>query len=255
MGVHVPLVTLSVDLELEIEQQRPGAERQLEQTTAELIGVFDRHRAAATWAVADPAISAAMHQIRRSQLPHEVAIQGDRSWVGHGAGRTRFARELTRRVLSARAAGIPVSTLALKNADLGEHLDLLVKSGISVVRGGQVAADANGRQSRMLRFGVWEAPVSARLPEVARWSWSAGLWSAKRLVRQAMKKNLATHLSIDASRLMGPDTARLVTIEKFLKFAARLRDQGRLQIAPLRALAGDGSSSVGRPMQSILRAA
>ena len=70
----------------------------LETVTAELAERLARYNLPASWAVADPAVSAATERLLHAGAAHEIAILGDRSWVGREAGRARFARELARRV-------------------------------------------------------------------------------------------------------------------------------------------------------------
>ena len=236
-GARGALLTVSIDLELDIEQQAQGRDGELETVTTQLRELLRRADIGATWAVADPALSAATQQILAAGMDHEIAVLGDRSWVGHGAGRARFARELTRRVLSARAAGLPVTTLALRHAELDEHLDLLVKTGISVVRGCTPASGATRpTRSSWLRHGVWEAAATMSFPTPRRWFRFVDRWTANRALRSAVRERGSIHLVVDAARLVDSDGAGLRTIEMVLQCASRLRDRGDLHIAPLRDL-------------------
>ena len=137
-------LVISIDLELAPRQRmRLDDQRRLASTTDSLIEALRDCRLAATWAVADPAVSAATEVIRaaaennnaENDNAHDIAVLGDHTWIGPQAGRTRFARELSRRVLRAQVAGIGVSTLGVRDAVLSDHLDLLVQHGIPAVRG------------------------------------------------------------------------------------------------------------------------
>src|SRR5690242_18589445 len=63
---------LTVDLELEVGKVAPVDNERLEAATAGLISLCERHALPATWAVADPARSAATESIRQSWLSHEL---------------------------------------------------------------------------------------------------------------------------------------------------------------------------------------
>ena len=76
-----------------------------------MIALAESQRLPMTWAVSDPAHSAATSLILQSAIDHELAILGDANWIGPTAGRTRFARELVRRVSQARATGLEVTSL------------------------------------------------------------------------------------------------------------------------------------------------
>jgi hypothetical protein len=102
---------LSIDLELDFPQRGRADLNRLDAATSALLALCERCQLAATWAVADPAYSAATDLIRAASPRNEVAVLGDQSWVGPGAGRQRFSRELARRFDSARAAGIDATTL------------------------------------------------------------------------------------------------------------------------------------------------
>ncbi|HEY3395775.1 MAG TPA: hypothetical protein VGK58_23940, partial [Lacipirellulaceae bacterium] len=100
-----------------------------------ILRLADETRLPVTWAVSDPAYSAATPLILRSAGAHELAILGDANWVGPTAGRTRFARELARRVSQARAAGINLKTLVPRVDSVQPHIDLVIKQRISAVAG------------------------------------------------------------------------------------------------------------------------
>ena len=157
-----PMTTLAK----ESSPQKLKDHRGVADITKELIAVLDSHRLPATWAVGDPAHSATTALVTLSAVPHEMALLGDHHWVGPTAGRTRFARELARRVSQARAQGLEVVTIVPRVAPIAEHIDLIVKQDIRAVV--EVANDATERtrpaQTRALHYGVWEFSASQRLP-------------------------------------------------------------------------------------------
>jgi hypothetical protein len=250
-------VALSIDLELGIDLRDPLAEQRLDEVRAQLVGLTARHAVPATWAVADPLLSAASEQILAAGVGHELAVLGDRTWIGYGAGRTRLARELARRFDAPRKVGMAVATLALRNVDQVLDLDLLLDHQVSAVRG--PAADSAAlvrRQSPYpIRFGIWQAPTPWRIPPHAGWLISAG-WRIRREIERAIRRGKELHLTIDAPRLIEAGDEGLATIERTLQYIAVQRASGRLQVATLGQLAAESlkqRSAV--PCRSILRPA
>src|SRR5262245_27856959 len=102
---------LSIDLELDLEHHDKTIERRLDNVRSQLIAAARTSAVAATWAVADPMLSAASESIQAAGCGHEIAVLGDQAWLGPGCGRSRLARELARRFSAPRKAGISLSTL------------------------------------------------------------------------------------------------------------------------------------------------
>src|SRR6478672_2251214 len=111
---------LTIQLDSATAAQNPNLSRhqELASLTKRLVALAETYRLPITWAACDPAHSAATSLIMRSALEHEFAILGDANWVGPSAGRTRFARELVRRLTQARAAGLGVSSLVPRVASV-----------------------------------------------------------------------------------------------------------------------------------------
>ena len=174
----------------------------------------DLHRLPITWAVSDPAYSAATSRILRSDVDHELAILGDANWLGPTAGRTRFARELARRVSQARGAGIHVKTLVPRVASVERHIDLVVKQQITAISGVDTIPVPSRQTSlpRAIHYGVWELPTSGCMPvEAGRFTpvaWSH--WRTWRRIRRAIVAAATYHLMIDATALAeaGPSAVR-----------------------------------------------
>jgi hypothetical protein len=251
------VLILSVDLELEIDHSDRLLDEQLDAVRSRLVGLTQQHRIAATWAVADPLLSAATDQVLHAGVGHELAVLGDRSWIGPGYGRGRIARELDRRLGRARKAGIPVSTLALRNVEPATVLELLHEHGVTAVRGPAIDTPAAAQQhaAAQVRFGVWQAPEAWRLPVRGRW-WLPASWAISRQIRRASDRGLILHLAIDAPHLVEAGPEALGVLESVLRFAAARRDAGQLRIATQRELADEAlRQRESAPARSILRPA
>lgn len=247
-------LVVSIDLELLTRAGSLKHERQLDLVTDRLLALLQQHRLTATIAVADPVHSAATDAILSSDPSHEIAVLGDASWVGRGAGRERFGRELDRRFHSARAAGLTVSSLLLRQVDLSENFDLLTKHTITSIR---TIANGSGvlHQPQRLRLGMWQMPVALTLPHKPNWfrSTVAAAW---KLLKRTVQAKEVLHLAIDAGQLAESDTPKWCEIERIFALIAQLRDAGRLEVTTLQALA----LSLTRPgdapaMHSVQRAA
>jgi len=248
---------ISIDLEWDIQQRAHADGRRLEDITARLLEQLSHYRQPATWAVADPTHSAATDAILASDLPHELAVLGDSTWVGPGTSRARFAREISRRFEGARSAGLTVSSLLLKSVRLDDHLDLLVKHGISLLRqSSEAKTSAKLTTTQSLRFGLWKAEESARLPGTSRWLGGGGGYTARRLIKRASLTGKTVHLVIDAPRLIDRGTAGLQLLQGVLRYAEKQRQRGMLQILSARQLVEALSpKQESQPSRSILRAA
>lgn len=145
---------------------------------------------------------------------HELAILADSNWYSVSNHRGQFAQGLSRHVQQARATGYGPTTLALPAGRLPEHLDLLVKHGISAVR---TVRSGSVRSRWSWGRGKRETPARDVQPQSLRW----GLWEFGRplaLVEQGVRR---------------------ITRE----IAAAAADAGLVQISvDLAPLAGQGSS-------------
>lgn len=246
---------LSVDLELDRQSQEPTFVRRLDAIGRELVELTSTHRLPATWAVADPTLSAATESILAAGVGHEIAVLGDQAWLGTGCGRLRLARELTRRFDSARRAGISVSTLALRNLEQVPDLDLLLEHGVTAVRG--PASDSIGRSRKVaepVRFGIWQAPAAQKLPPRTAW-WTPPAWLVRREIKRAIRQGSLVHFEIDAPRLVAQETG-LDLIARVLRYAAAKRDAGQLAIRTIGELAAEVlAQRTAAPSRSILRPA
>lgn len=250
-------LVISVDLESDLRQQISSDGLGLDAVTDDLLQILARHRLPATWAVADPVHSAATESVLNSNTEHEMGVLGDSSWVGPGSSRSRFARELARRIEGARERGLSVSSLLLRDVLLSDHLDLLVKHRVSIVRQG---TGTSGKQTCLaspqpLRFGLWQLPESLRLPRTTRWPFGVGQ-SVRRVIGRAISSGQTVHLVIDAPRLVDSGNSGLHVLEHVLRYAQQQQQRGNLQIVPLGQL-GEGMKPKRRSQssRSVLRPA
>jgi hypothetical protein len=240
-----------------LTDDRQGEEHpRLPSVTHALIALMDTFRFPTTWAVSDPAFSAATPRVLRSKVPHELAISGDPSWVGPTAGRTRFARELTRRVAQARQAGLAVTTFVPRVASVERHIDLIVKQQITAVAGPNDSKNhCQAHAPRLMHYGIWEFPVHAQFPSQTAWFTSGG-WTIWRCVCRAVRDSATFHLVIDAPTLAKHGKRAEKAISRLMARVASLRDRGQLVAATLRSAATQLAAVPSRsPQRSILRPA
>jgi hypothetical protein len=221
-----------------------------------LIALADTQRLPVTWAVSDPAHSAATSLIMRSAIEHELAILGDANWVGPTAGRTRFARELARRLAQARSTGLEITSLVPHVASVENQIDLVVKQNITAVAGYEIATTSQRPTApRALHYGVWELPISERLPLQVR-RWLGNKWAFWKQIRRFTKEAGTYHLMIDAPALADGGRSSEALVSSLAKWLSLLRDRGIVRIETLRSTAARlAAVPAGRPQRSILRAA
>lgn len=257
-------LAVSIDLELDPFRRYANQQQSLEAAGSRLLGILARHRIAATWGVADPAVSAATERLTATSEKHEIAVLGDHTWVGHEAGRSRFAKELHRRVLRGRSAQLPITSLLLRDATLDEHLDLAIKHGITAVRGpyyheprGRWFSRPAAPQPHALKFGLWEIAPAQRLPGESRvWPGGGGWLAARAGIERAIAQRSVFHLLIDALDFDQCGSGADRTFDKIVRHAARRQKQGLLAIMTLSALAARISGvRQATPARSILRPA
>ena len=226
---------LSVELELALDRSTIARQQQLEHISRRLLSLFERHELRATWGVADPAHSAATAAILAGPVPHEVAVLGEDSWLGPGAGRSRIERELARRIGGARQRGIAVTTLLVRDVAGPLDLGLLLDQQISAVASSTQWMPAG---SCGLRFGVWQAPSAWRLPATACW-WRPIGWQVARLVRQARGQERIVHLAIDGDALVDQGDRGLAQVAGVMEQIARLRSAGTVAVSTMAEYAAE----------------
>jgi hypothetical protein len=241
----------------------PSASRNLHQhrnlagITERIVRQLSGHSMPATWGVSDPLHAAATAAIQQAAadtgVAHEIAVLGDRSWIGEATGRPRFAKELVRRFEQARANGIAASTLLYRGSGPDEHLDLIVKHGVTATCAIDPLPDRwpDSVLPRALRYGVWEIRASGCLQ-------SGGGWFANRSLLRRIRRAAADagifHLLIDAPTWTDDAKAADQNLARLLRQVAHLRDRGLLEIETLAATTGRLSDvPTTTPQRSILR--
>jgi hypothetical protein len=252
---HTGHFLLTIELDPAADGRNFARHQESASATRRLIAILDTHRVAGTWAVSDPAHSAATSLVLRSAEVHEIAILGDAHWVGATAGRTRFARELARRVAQARAAGLEVTTLVPRVESVVHHIDLVVKQGITAIAAPAGAPTAPAECPRALHYGVWELPIAAKLPTQARW-FQAPTWSLWRCIKRAAREAATFHLRVDAPALADAGETAERNFAWLIRRVATLRDRGLVKIETMATTAARLSAVPAvSPQRSILRPA
>ena len=239
-----------LDGEFNIERHRGLAD-----LTRRLVDLFSANRLSATWAAGNPAKCAATSAVLRSTVDHELAILGNSGWIGPTVGRTRFAQELARRVGLAGSAGVSVTSLVPRVASIKEHVDLVLKQGISAVAGLGELPRTTMKQTvpRALHYGLWELPVTQRLPLPPSWMPGAAR-SLLRRMRSAAQEAETFHVVIDAATVEREAGRGEATIAKIVRGVAELRNRGLVRVETLTTAAARlASVPTVAPQRSILR--
>lgn len=251
---HSVSITLSLDLELEIGRATATHAQRLDDLTPELVALLDRYDISATWGLADPARSAATDAILASDLPHEIAVLGDRSWLGWGAGGSRANRELARRISGAASRQIAVRSLVLHNESSIANGLPLAELGITTIRqpiGHQVLRPVSlagiGR-------GLKVAEQVQRLALPRWWNWfmaGSTQWdSESQLAAHFSRRSLLSdrtvyHFGLDAQQLCLAGPRALIRLARLLEDLSELRDQHGIRLQTLRSWA-ERQSTPGR---------
>jgi hypothetical protein len=248
------VISLSIDLELTIGRQNVQGQARLEELTLSLVELLDQHGVPATWGVSNPALSAATEVIRAARLTHEIAVLGERLWLGDGTTPSRLAREFERRFDGARRAGVEVSTLLLRETP--EHLDLnvLLGHGITGVRGPAAAANAEKISHRTgnLRYGIWQVQSPIQVPLLQSW-WQAESVPFRQWFRT--RGETALHLVLDAGKMVELPDLGLPAVTATMRRLDQLSRHEMVRFATLRELAAeDLHRRTSQPSRSVLAA-
>lgn len=229
-------LTLSIDLELEIGRASASQLQWLDDLTPELVALLDSHGIAATWAVADPARSAATEAILSSSLPHEISVLGDRSWLGWGAGGLRAKRELTRRISGAAARQIAIRTLVLHNESSFANGLQLGELGVQTIR--QPIGHEVLRPVSLIGLanGLAMAEQVQRLVLPNWWNWWEGesQLAARCRQRSLLPDRATCHLGLDAQQLCTAGPRGLYRLANSLAELSELRTRHGVQLFTLR---------------------
>ena len=252
-------LVVTVDLEPTDVVTRTGVVHGIHEAAERTVKLFEHLRVPATWAVAEPASSTSAADLTSTDDSHEIALLGEPNWVGQKADRATFSRELARRLAAASANGMRVTSLVPHGVLVDDHLDLMVTNGMTAVRGVVDSAGISRRPAKPhpLYFGLWELPGSLRLPGNSSLVPGGGRgWHACKMLNQAVDRGELIHLVVDLPQMADRGRMAERTLARVIRFAARLRDDGRLQIGTLAETASilsDATQSI--PQRSILRPA
>lgn len=224
----------TVVLSIDVPSESVSGGRLNDTFARELFHMVESRHLAASWVPLAPKQFSLRDQLAAHNTRHDLALVGDPSWIGKGAGRTRFARELSTRVEAARSANINVAAIALYDTHLDDHLDLLVKHRIGMIRGQRRGGASLQPQS--VRFGVWYSPVSVVLPQTNEWSWFGTKWSLRQTIRRAIGAAGVAHVVIDGTKIER-NTSAWGELELVLAHLQRQRDKGVLAVTSLSGLA------------------
>ncbi|MCA9246229.1 MAG: hypothetical protein KDA42_03910 [Planctomycetales bacterium] len=230
----------------------------VQQAVGQLLRLTGQLSVPATWSTPETKHVGVVSKIRQASRNHEIAIWGDADWTAAATPRHEFARELSRRVLAARAFGFETTTLVFNSPALPRHGNLLERLGISATRCARlVPTSRRAVGARSMREGLWEVPAASVFPSAGRW-FSAATSSVN--IRRAIDRTSATrdvyHLVVDVPRLAAGGNAAMRALQRIVLHAVQRRDERRLQILTAARITEQlGQSRAARPARSILRIA
>jgi hypothetical protein len=222
-----------------------------------LLGVLDDCRLAATWFLAGPGTSVLRSYIINAGARHEIGLLVSENGQSEPV-RFEFSRNLDRRILAARAAGIEISSLATRESKQIEHLDLLVKHGIRAVRQCDRAGSGDRRSGwpavGNLRFGITSLPATLSATYARRWQWWPIDWEMRRQIAAAAERRQYCHLTFDIHDFTSAPARK--RLRSTLRAAARQFDKSGRRVETISSLAAClMARPIARSAQSILRAA
>jgi hypothetical protein len=230
--------------------------RGLAELTRRLVNLFSANQVRATWAAGNPAKCAATSPVIGATVEHELAILGNAGWVGPTVGRMRFGQELGRRVSQASSMGISIRSFVPRVASVKEHVDLMLKQGITAVVGApRMPQSQLSASPRAMHYGIWELPVTQSLPLPSTW-WTNGVRSVLRRIRTVTQEAGIYHIVIDAAAIERGGNRSEATIGKIVRGVSELRTRGVVRVETLAsAVARLADVPAAIPQRSILRQA
>jgi hypothetical protein len=252
---------ISVDLG-NSETSQALAEGRLSAAADEALARLNRAGWGATWSLGRAIDREWIDAVVR-QPGHELAILADADWHSVENRRGRFSQELCARLERADEAGFRPTTLALSSGHLPEHLDLLVKHGISAVRTTRVddgqpwrgwrrwfgSARARCDQLQSLRWGLWEFDGALSLAR-------QGLRRISQALSAAAAEGGLAHVVVSLDQLAGQGASGLKQLDRLLAQASSLRDRQAIQAQTVSSFVARLSRTrQGAAARSILRPA
>jgi hypothetical protein len=245
----VPKVAFVINL-AQADSPRPKRTR-----LRHLVHLFQGHRVAATWAVADASQTRLLGDSATSSTINEIALTVNNTWAAAEVSHSRFGNEL-----SSRLAGLTNSTGArptLVVGDLGamrSRMTTLSEQGIRAICSSTTSA-AETTNSRPLPCGLWQLAPSVCWPRrrLSRWLPSRST-SIKDLAASAAEGTIL--VSIESTELERVSARGLQSFEKLLREVSWSASRSQLQISTVSEIVADlASRREVKPQRSILRAA
>lgn len=249
-------VSLSIDLELAIGRQTSQGQDRLATVTSELVELLGQLGISATWGVSNPELSAAREAILAVKTKQEIAVLGERFWLGDGTTHSRLAQEFERRFGGVCRETMKATTLLLRQR--AEHLDLslFLENGITAVRGPAVAAtavEANSRRAAM-RYGIWQVQRPILVPLSSSW-WQTETWSFRQHVKEAVRTGTPLNLVLDAGNMTEHSDLGLGGVGTVLRNLGELQKCRQIRLMTLGELAAQNlSRRASHPSRSVLAA-
>jgi hypothetical protein len=254
-------LSISVDLEPSTGNKRPDPEA-LARTVDQLIELFGSEGIAATWVAGDIQSSQLIMRVLEADDHHEAALHVPSAWLTRESGRSQFATEFISRKRQAEAARISVSTLAVDDDIPSEHLELLVRRGVTAIRTDRPAQvrlvrrdGSSGSGIAPLRYGLWQVACDIRYQGGG---WLAERRAADRLCREIDRRvasSINGHLAIDAPALALRANSKFSGLRAVLKHIRRDRPWDLRVGTIAESVARLAAPKTSRSAQSILRAA
>jgi hypothetical protein len=219
---HVATLVISVDIDQALEGST---------TVTALTELLNGHRVPALWSFGFFRAPTVVDTLREQTARHEFGLLAHRSWTHADVSRRDFTRELAARFACAMRAGCTPIALAFRDAAPPDHLDVLGKFGLSIVR---VRYESTSRGTgtfapRWLKGGAWQSVPTTLVPAPSRWTLP---WSLHRMLRQAVRERHLVHITIDGDRLARNPASGLATLSSLLNLANTLQECEQLQIVP-----------------------
>lgn len=231
------------ELALCIDIAAPAADKASHSAMAEavyqLVALWTEFGVPATWVVSDPRDWPELTRVRLHPSGHEIALLAERAW---GAGdHAEFGAELAARVHCVTAMGFRVTTLALQGVSSPQDVSLLVRHGLSIIRGpsGSAANSGTAPVFRPVVGGrrVWHVPVSAVVDGRRGWWLSHGATRARRVVRGAARNRDMAVVVFDVAAAVERRMDLLPAARSILRLAQRFQRRGLLRLVSVQRLA------------------
>ena len=250
-----------IDLGLDADQTAISDHQNLAELGNEIIGLFNQHDIAATWATSLCMSGRVADAISKSPLEHELAILGRSDWVGSNVRRAVVAESLNDFLRESRNLNQPLSSVVLRDSDVDSHHELFVRNGINVVRrpvkGEHAISRRVTRDPVVTRRGAWYVAATAEFPTIGSIisRFDVG-FRAKKVLKRSIGRRAAEHVAISATDIMA-NPKSMNALVQIVRHAARLQSADRIRCETLRQSVArmQPSGVTVTPQRSILRPA